>query len=151
VTTSFAMSPAERQAFLQGVHVGIIGIADGARGPLTVPVWYAYEPGGDILVITERSSRKGQLIEQHRRFSLCVQIETPPYRYVTVEGPVVAVEPVDVERQLRPMARRYLGAEGGDRYIERTVGPETPRDTVSIRMRPERWLSVDYGKRDPQR
>jgi hypothetical protein len=66
-----------------------------------------------------------------------------------VEGPVTAIEPVDVERDLRPMARRYLGASGGDRYIERTGGAATRADTVVIRMRPERWLSVDYGKRSP--
>lgn len=147
MTTSFAMSPAERETFLGEVHVGIISIAEGGRGPLTVPVWYAYEPGGDVQVITDRSSRKGQLIARHRRFSLCAQTEAPPYRYVTVEGPVIAIEPCDVERHLRPMARRYLGAQGGDHYIERMGGEVMRVDTVIIRMRPERWLSADYGKR----
>ena len=43
---SLAMSEHERQEFLAGVHVGVISIerADGA--PLTVPIWYGYEPGG---------------------------------------------------------------------------------------------------------
>jgi hypothetical protein len=60
-----------------------------------------------------------------------------------VEGPIVAVEEADLERDRRPLAHRYLGTELGDRYIEDT------RDGVGIvlvRMRPERWLTVDYAK-----
>ena len=67
------------------------------------------------------------------------------YKYVSVEGPIVAVEAADLERDRRPLARRYLGAELGDRYIEDT------RDVagyVLIRMRPERWLTVDYTRSD---
>ena len=62
---------------------------------------------------------------------------------MSVEGPVVANEPAVLERDRRPLARRYLGAELGDRYIEST------RDLVGnvlVRMRPERWLTVDYAK-----
>ena len=144
---SFAMTSAEREAFLRDVHVAIIGITDEGRGPLTVPIWYSYEATGELQIITDRDSRKGQLIARHRRFSLCVQTETAPYRYVSVEGPVTAMEPVDVETHLRPLARRYLGVKGGDRYVESTGGQLSRSETVVIRMRPEHWLTVDYGKR----
>jgi len=40
------------------------------------------------------------------------------------------------------LARRYLGAEGGDAYIAANPGGSQ----VMIRMTPERWLSVDYGR-----
>ena len=86
---------------------------------------------------------RGELLERAGRFSLCVQTETLPYKYVSVEGPIVSVEAVDLERDGRPLARRYLGTELGDRYIEDT------RDVVGnvlFRMRPERWLTVDYAK-----
>ena len=69
---------------------------------------------------TGRSSRKGQLLSRAGRFSLCAQMEALPYKYVSVEGPIVSTQPADHERDLRPIARRYLGAEEGDRYIERT-------------------------------
>jgi hypothetical protein len=49
-----------------------------------------------------------------------VQAEAPPYKYVSVERPVVAIEPADLERDRRPLAHRYLGAQRGDRYIEKT-------------------------------
>ena len=36
------MTRAEREAFLAALHVGIISIAETGRGPLAVPIWYAY-------------------------------------------------------------------------------------------------------------
>ena len=141
---SLTMTKEEREAFLADVHVGVISVAEDAHGPLTVPIWYFYEPGGEIRVITARRSRKGKLLERAGRFSLCAQTEMPPYKYVSVEGPIVTIEVADLERDRRPLSRRYLGAELGDRYIEST------RDVVGnvlIRMRPERWLTVDYSKR----
>jgi len=143
---SLAMTREEREAFLADLHVGVISIADPERGPLTVPIWYDYEPGGDLWVITGRDSRKGRLIERARRLSLCVQTESPPYKYISIEGPVVSIEPADVERHTRPMAHRYLGKEMGDGYIAATESPESREQSVVVRVRPERWLTVDYAK-----
>jgi nitroimidazol reductase NimA-like FMN-containing flavoprotein (pyridoxamine 5'-phosphate oxidase superfamily) len=81
---TFAMTRQEREQFLAALHAGIISIAEDGRGPLTVPVWYAYQPGGELRVLTASASRKGRLLERARRFSLCAQTETPPYRYVSV-------------------------------------------------------------------
>jgi nitroimidazol reductase NimA-like FMN-containing flavoprotein (pyridoxamine 5'-phosphate oxidase superfamily) len=141
---SLNMSKDEREAFLADLHVGVISIPEPGRGPLTVPIWYGYEPGGELWVLTERDSRKGRLLAVGTRISLCAQSETPPYQYVSVEGPVLAVEPSDVERHTRPMARRYLGDELGDGYVAATA---SDRDgSVLVRIRPERWLTVDYRK-----
>jgi uncharacterized protein len=140
---SLAMTNQERERFLADLHVGIISIPEEGRGPLTVPIWYSYQPGGELGVVTARNSRKARLLQRAGRFSLCAQTETWPYKYVSVEGPVVAIEPADLERDRRPLAHRYFGAELGDRYIE------SPRDVVGsvlVRMRPERWLTVDYAK-----
>jgi nitroimidazol reductase NimA-like FMN-containing flavoprotein (pyridoxamine 5'-phosphate oxidase superfamily) len=138
------MTRMEREAFLADLHVGMISIAEEGRGPLTVPIWYAYAPGGELRLITGRNSRKGRLLTQAGRFSLCVQTETPPYRYVSVEGPITATEAVDVERDLRPLAHRYLGAEEGDSFVEQTRGSQG--ESILIRMRPQRWLTADYSK-----
>ena len=143
---STAMTKQERESFLADLHVGIISIAEDGRGPLTVPIWYAYEPGGEVRVVTGGTSRKAQLLRTARRFSLCAQTETQPYKYVSVEGPIVAIEPANLERDERPLAHRYLGVRVGDRYIERTRAETGRVENVLIRMRPERWLTVDYGK-----
>jgi hypothetical protein len=49
-------------------------------------------------------------------------------------------------RDLRSLARRYLGKEMGDRYVAETRNLPTHTDNVLIRMRPERWLTTDYSK-----
>ena len=143
---SLTMTKQEREAFLADVHVGIISIAEEGRGPLTVPVWYAYDAGGDIRVVTGRTSRKGRLLARAGRFSLCVQTETPPYKYVSVEGPIVGTDPSEPERDLRPLAHRYLGSAMGDRYMDETRDTAEQADNVVVRMRPERWLTADYAK-----
>jgi nitroimidazol reductase NimA-like FMN-containing flavoprotein (pyridoxamine 5'-phosphate oxidase superfamily) len=142
------MSREEREAFLADLHVGVISMSEKGRGPLTVPIWYAYEPGGEVVIATERNSRKMKLLEKGRRVSLCAQCETPPYKYVSIEGPVVDIDPSDVERDERPLARRYLGEKGGDKYIEASIDDREPDDMVRVRIRPERWLTVDYAKED---
>lgn len=135
------MTPEEKQAFLADVHVGVLGLNDPGQGPLTVPVWYDYEPGGELWFLTGPESRKGRLIETGTRVSLCAQTETAPYVYVSVEGPVVAIETPDTERHARPMAQRYLGVEMGNRYTDTSTG-----ESILVRVRPERWLAVDYAK-----
>ena len=137
---SATMSRAEREEFLAGLHVGVLAVAsaDGA-GPLTVPVWYTYQPGGTVNLSTGRDTRKALAIESAGRVSLCAQDERPPYKYVTVEGPAVMAEAANAERL--ELARRYLGIAGGDAYIAANPGGSQ----VMIRMTPEHWLSRAYS------
>lgn len=139
------MSIKDREQFLAGVHVGVFTVADKAgRGPLAVPVWYLYEAGGEIAIWTGKDSRKAQLLEKAGRFSFCVQDERPPYKYVTVEGAVSAVEPANLEELVRPLAIRYLGPEAAESYLA-DLGPEGVDGDIMIRMKPERWYSLDFS------
>jgi hypothetical protein len=137
------MSKAEREAFLAGLHVGVISIAEDGRAPLTIPIWYSYEPGGVVRFITGGASRKAALLRKAGRVSLCVQTETAPYQYVSVEGPVTIGAP-DFERDVRAMAHRYLGEQMGDVYLQMTENERT--NTILVLLKPERWLTVDYTK-----
>jgi hypothetical protein len=57
------MSAAEREEFLAALHVGILSVAVGQAGrTLGVPVWYSYQPGGLLTVLTGRRSRKAAAI-----------------------------------------------------------------------------------------
>jgi nitroimidazol reductase NimA-like FMN-containing flavoprotein (pyridoxamine 5'-phosphate oxidase superfamily) len=138
------MTRTERETFLADVRVGVLAISDGMRGPLTVPVWYGYEPGGEVWFVTERDSRKGKLLLLVDRISLCVQTEAPPYKYVSVEGPIAGIERADLERHRRVLAHRYLGSELGDGYLAASGAED--EENIVVRLRPERWLSVDYAK-----
>jgi nitroimidazol reductase NimA-like FMN-containing flavoprotein (pyridoxamine 5'-phosphate oxidase superfamily) len=138
------MSRSEREAFLAGVHVGVVSIEDAGRGPLTAPVWYAYEDG-DVVFVIDKESRKGKLLAPGSRVSLCAQTEAPPYMYVSVEGPV-SLERPDFERHARGMAHRYLGKQAGDAYIATSHGEAAIDGQYLVRLKPTRWLTVDYGK-----
>ncbi|MEL6980860.1 MAG: pyridoxamine 5'-phosphate oxidase family protein [Actinomycetota bacterium] len=140
--TSMAMTDDEREDFLAAVHVGVMSVARKTKAPLTVPIWYRYEPGGELSILIGPDSLKAKLLARAGRFSLCVQTETVPYRYVSVEGPIVETRQVDREGDARVMARRYLGRELGDQYVE--DGDDD--SMICVSMRPETWYSVDYGK-----
>ena len=84
-TVSLAMTKQERETFLADLHVGIISIPDEGRGPLTVPIWYSYEPGGELRVVTARTSRKAQLLRHAGRFSGNVLVRMLPQRWLTVD------------------------------------------------------------------
>ena len=144
---SLAMSKQERERFLMTPRVAIVSIAEAGRGPLAVPVWYDYTPGGELWFLTQRDSRKGRLLEIVERLSLTVQDDQPPYSYVAVEGPIVAIEPYEIDRDLRPMAVRYRGTEAGAAYAEGMRAAHVPGNSIKVRMRPERWFTADYGKR----
>ncbi|XOV82528.1 MAG: pyridoxamine 5'-phosphate oxidase family protein [bacterium] len=135
------MTSDEKQQFLADLHVGVIGINEPDRGPLTVPIWYSYEPGGQVKVITGSSSRKGRLLTLGSRVSLTAQTESLPYKYVSMEGEVTAIEPTDMA-SLTAMAIRYLGQDQGKAYADNS-GVE---GQVTVSITPERWLAVDYGK-----
>lgn len=139
---SLAMSKEERERFLAEVHVGVISIDDPGRGPLSAPIWYGYEPGGVLWIVTGKDSRKGKLLQQAKRFSLVAQQEAMPYKYVSVEGPITSLTDAPDKEDARVLAHRYFGKEMGDQYIEGMPGEAN----IVVRMSPERWLTVDYEK-----
>jgi len=137
------MTVDERQAFLADLHVGVVSIARKGRGPLTVPIWYDYDPGGEVWMITGKDSVKGKLLNDATRISLCVQTEAAPYQYVSVEGPF-SVRSME-EGQLLHMATRYLGEQGGRAYADASADGDG--SSIVVSFKPETWLTVDYNKR----
>jgi PPOX class probable F420-dependent enzyme len=137
------MTRSECEAFLAGVHVGILSVSEPGRGPTSSPVWYDYAPGGPIRITASPESRKVRLIQREGRAALCVQTEELPYRYVSVEGPVEIVD-ADVRPEQRTIAHRYLGERLGERYIE-SLGADLSGE-VLLHLHPERWWSRDFSR-----
>ena len=131
---SRSLSAAEREAFLAEPRVAILSIAQADRGPLAVPVWYLYQPGGEVRIWTGGRSRKARLLLLAGRASLVVQNPVPPYQYVSVEGPITSMEPAQFERDLRPLAQRYLAGLGG---------PAAGDGDLLVHLRPEHWVSQE--------
>jgi PPOX class probable F420-dependent enzyme len=137
--SELTMSKATREAFLADVHVGVFCVNRDGDAPLATPVWYLYEPGGDVQVIVGESSQKAALVKAAGRASLCAQQEGLPYRFVTVEGPAT-FDTVDRALQFR-MAQRYLGDELAEGYVEQSAD----HVSVLVRITPERWRTNDYS------
>ncbi|MBQ0847309.1 pyridoxamine 5'-phosphate oxidase family protein [Streptomyces sp. NPDC057621] len=138
-----ALTREEREKFLAEPHIAALAVDAGAgRAPLTVPIWYQYEPGGDVWILTGLNSRKNELISAAGRFSLMVDRLEPTIRYVSVEGPVVESTPATRER-LHEISARYLPADKVDGYVD--FSWKEHGEMVVIRMRPDRWLSSDLG------
>ena len=102
-----------------------------------------YSPGGDIVVETGRKSLKARLLRGAGRFSLCVQDETPPYRYVSVEGAITEIaDPIPAEER-RNLAFRYLDPGTAEAYLK--ANEFQLAEDILIRMRPQRWRTADFS------
>ncbi|MDQ2627165.1 MAG: pyridoxamine 5'-phosphate oxidase family protein [Actinomycetota bacterium] len=132
----------ERQQFLADKHIAVLSVAatDG-RPPASVPIWYDYSPGGNIVLDTGTGTRKVRLIDQAGAVTLVVQREELPYQYVVVEGTVIdATTPAPLE-PLETIAIRYLGEEAGRAF----AASMDSASSVLYTIRPDRWFSADFS------
>lgn len=137
------LSVSEREQFLSEPHIAALSVSAGeSRGPLTVPIWYQYAPGGDLWVLTGAGSEKARLIEAAGRFTMMVERVAPTVRYVSVEG-VVTRTVTGTDAQLREITERYLAPEKVDGYLD--FARAELGEQVAIYLRPEHWRSADMG------
>ena len=134
------MNETECQQFLAALHVGVLAVERRDRSPLTVPMWYGYEPGGEVVMWTHTDRVKYKLIRDAGRFAINVQDEQPPYKYVTAEGDVTSIEEAG-DAEAFKIASRYLGEDEGRAFTDEHLNSTA----VIIRMRPHRWISADYS------
>lgn len=142
------MTLEESEAFLAAPRIAVIAIPEAGHGPLAVPVWFYYEPGGDICVWTGKNTRKFELMASAERISICIQDPKPPYRYVSIEG-TFDIEPVQYQRDVKYLAYRYFGEQRGQAYLKAIGGEMGVAQDVLVRIHPKRWLSADYSKMGP--
>ena len=140
------MTQDERDEFLREPRPGVLAIPVAGRGPLCSPVWFDFKPGGSFWILMQDNSRKGRLIQVGTWISLCVQQDARPYRYVTAEGPVTEIAPYGLETDLRAMADRYLGTDGGAEFVANMGASYGQGHGVKVTMDPKHWLSADYDK-----
>jgi hypothetical protein len=138
-----SLSVRDRESLLAEPHVAALSVADGPdRGPLTLPIWYQYRPGGEAWVLTGAGSRKARLIAAAGRFTLMVDRLLPTVRYVSVEGPVTRTVP-GTDELLREITERYLPPDQVQAYLD--FARAELGEQIAIHLRPERWLTADLG------
>lgn len=137
------LTESERTELLTAGHVAVVSFAaDDGRPPFSLPIWYHYEPGGNLYLSTRAGNRKTRLARASRALTLVVHRDQPPYRQVTVEGTIVDIaRPADPVRQ-RQIALHYLTEAQADAFSEHA----DPADSVVLTVRPDRWFTADFGE-----
>jgi nitroimidazol reductase NimA-like FMN-containing flavoprotein (pyridoxamine 5'-phosphate oxidase superfamily) len=133
------MTVEEREAFLAEVHVGILAMNESERGPLALPVWYTFV-NGVVEIGMDGRSLKATLLKAAGRATLTVQTEEPPYKYVSVQGPVTLLA---THRDNLAVASRYLGPEVGKWYDAKNPPTE---HSILVQLTPETWRTHDFAK-----
>ncbi|MFZ2175261.1 MAG: pyridoxamine 5'-phosphate oxidase family protein [Rhodococcus sp. (in: high G+C Gram-positive bacteria)] len=137
------LSVQEREQFLAEPHIAALSVSVGEnRGPLTVPIWYQYTPGGEVWVLTGAGSEKVRLIEAAARFTVMVDRLEPTIRYVSAEGAVTRIVP-GTDAMSVEMAHRYLPPDRAEAYL--AYARSELGEQVAVHMRPEHWRSADLG------
>ncbi|HZZ97439.1 MAG TPA: PPOX class F420-dependent oxidoreductase [Jatrophihabitantaceae bacterium] len=93
--------------------------ADGC--PHVAPIWFVID-GADLLFNTNSQTLKGKALLRDARAALTVDLEEPPFTFVTVEGTVtIETDPVARLPHSIAMARRYIGAGRAEEYGRRNA------------------------------
>jgi uncharacterized protein len=144
-----ALTATEREQFLAEPRVGVLSVAaDDGRPPLTVPVWHAYQPGGELTFFTStqgRTARKAGLLEKAGQVSFCVQKPDFPYRYATVEATIVNADRSPSVADVVAITSRYLPPDMASGFAEAEIN-NPARTFVLFHARPDRWSSIDFGE-----
>jgi hypothetical protein len=138
------MKAADRHAFLSEGRIAVVAIERDDGPPLAVPIWFSFDPDVGITISTLNDSLKARLLRAAGRFTLTVQDEERPHRYLSAEGPIVEFRPVDPEKDIRPMAEIYAPTE-----VEMYVAASGQHPSSVVVMKPEIWRSIDQRRTDP--
>jgi nitroimidazol reductase NimA-like FMN-containing flavoprotein (pyridoxamine 5'-phosphate oxidase superfamily) len=118
--------------FLFKVHVAILSIGRKDNSPHSTPVWYQYESDYTVWFLASKGTQKSKLLEIGKAVSLVAQTESDPYQYASIEGHITNIAEGDMEKDLRPIAKRYLGEKGGDEFVASFEEWNSSRYTVAI-------------------
>ena len=133
------MSHDEWRTFVShGTRTGKLATVRTDGRPHVVPIWFVLD-GDDVLFNTGAGTVKGRSLRRERRAALCVDDETPPFSFVTIEGPVTMSEGEDeLVRWATAIGGRYMGADRAEEFGRRNAVP----GELLVRLRPEKVIAV---------
>jgi PPOX class probable F420-dependent enzyme len=135
-----AMSPQEVRAFLEaGTRTGKLATVRANGGPHVAPVWFVMD-GDDLVFMTGAETVKGKALRREGRAAISVDLETPPYAFVLVEGSVTLSTDLDEMLPLSiRIARRYMGEENAESFGARNA----VSGELLVRLHLDRVLAYD--------
>ncbi len=104
---------------------------------LLSPVWHEWRDGG-FNVVTAARDVKARHLRRDPRASIVVCNDSPPYRGLELRAEA-RLSALDEKAMVGRIAKRYLGAEGGERYV---AGSD---DDLLIRLEPGTLRGWDFA------
>jgi PPOX class probable F420-dependent enzyme len=106
--------------------------------PQVAPVWIARD-GDQIVFTTGANTVKGKAILRDGRVSLCLDNETPPFDFVTINGTTTtSTDPEELLEWATRIAGRYMGSEQAETYGRRNAVPPE----MVVRVTPSKIIAV---------
>jgi nitroimidazol reductase NimA-like FMN-containing flavoprotein (pyridoxamine 5'-phosphate oxidase superfamily) len=143
------MTDAELRWFLAGPWNARVGCLTDSGAPYVVPAWYEWD-GQDYWLVPRARSVWARYLQRDGRVCLCIDQDAAPHRRVQVLGEAEIVETPNVGGKwvaiAERMARRYLGAEDGPKYLL----PTLDRPRWLIRVRPSKVTTWGGGGWHPR-
>ncbi len=139
VAVATEMTVEQRRAFLlAGTRTGVLATVRKDGRPHAAPIWFTLD-GDDVLFTTGAETVKGRNLRRTGRALMVVDESTPPFDFVTVEGPAEISEDVDeLLHWATVLGGRYMGAGAAAEFGRRNAVP----GELLIRLRPEKIVAL---------
>jgi PPOX class probable F420-dependent enzyme len=133
------MTVEQRRAFLlTGTRTGVLATVRKDGRPHAAPIWFTLD-GDDVLFTTGADTVKGRNLRREGRALMVVDEPTPPFDFVTVEGPAEISEDLEEMRHWATvLGGRYMGADAAEEFGRRNAVP----GELLIRLRPEKIVAL---------
>jgi PPOX class probable F420-dependent enzyme len=137
-----AMSSAEIDTFLNGVHLARVATVRPNGRPHVAPVWYLWEDG-TFYFETSRSAVKAKNLRSNPNIAITVDVSEGGLRlrYVILEGPATLIENKETVRKLtKRIYGRYVGVEA---LQTPTLIEMLKVDNLIVRVKPTKFITMD--------
>lgn len=133
------MTDDEWHAFVShGTRTGKLATTRKDGRPHVAPVWFIVD-GGDLVFMTGAGTLKGKALLRTGQAAMCIDDETPPFGFVTVEGTTTITDDVDAMLPVSiAIGERYMGAELGEQYGRRNAA----QGELLVRLTPTNVVAV---------
>jgi PPOX class probable F420-dependent enzyme len=122
-----------QERFIQEHRLAVLTTLRRTGSPQSTPVYYIYE-NGRLLVSSTRDRFKTINIQRDPRVSLCIVDETPPFRYVQVQGKAAVTEEdlVETSRRIYKTFRDSLSDDFPEQLVQqgRIIIEVTPEEVT---------------------
>lgn len=110
-----------RRFLLQGTFTGKLGTINKNGTTHIVPIWYTLDEEGNIIFNTGDKSVKAKNIQRDNRVRVCVDDQTAPFSFVTIDGnaEIISDTPTEIFKWAKIIAARYMGNDKAEVYGKR--------------------------------